>query len=52
MGDDEQKKTIFNSIQGAPKKMQHSDLYLICVLEVGFCFSTYVLESEFQAHFI
>ena len=34
-------------IQGAPKEMYHSDLYPISVLEVGFYFFTYVLESEF-----
>ena len=28
------------NIQGAPKKMHHSDLYLIFVLEVGFYFLT------------
>ena len=39
-------------IQGAPKKMQHSDLYLISLLEVGFYFFIYVLESAFQARFI
>ena len=37
-------KTRFE-IQGAPKKMHHSDLYPISVLEVGFYFFTYVLES-------
>ena len=42
--------SIFHT--GCTKKMQHSDLYLFCVLEVGFCFSRYVLESEFQARFI
>ena len=37
------------SIQGAPKKMHHSDVYHISVLEVGFFFFTCVLESEFWA---
>ena len=39
-------------VQGAPKKMQHSDLYLISVLEAGLYFFTCVLESEFLARFI
>ena len=38
-------------IQGAPKKMYHSGLYLISVLKVGFYFFAYVLESEFLACF-
>ena len=39
-------------VQGAPKKMHHSDLYPISVLEVGFYFFTCVLDSEFWARFI
>ena len=36
--------SIHENIQGAPKKMYHSDLYPISVLEVGLYFFTYVLE--------
>ena len=36
---------VLNSLQGAPKKMYHSDLYPISVLEVGFYNFTYALES-------
>ena len=35
-------ETLYN-VQGAPKKMHHSDLYPISVLEVGFYFFTCVL---------
>ena len=45
-------KDIVINIQGAPKKMHHSDLYPISVLEVGFYFFTCVLNSEFRARFI
>ena len=43
-------------LQGVPKKMSHSVLKLKSVLEVRFCFSTCVSESEFRnrsiwAHF-
>ena len=38
--------SILDDLQGAPKKMHHSNLYLISVLKVGFYFFTYVLESE------
>ena len=40
------------NIQGAPKKMHHSNLYPISVLEVRFYFFTCVLDSEFWARFI
>ena len=41
-----------SDIQGAPKKMYHSNLYPISVPDDGFYFFTYVLESEFWARFI
>ena len=34
-------------VQGVSKKRYFSDFCLISVLEVGFCFFTRVLESEF-----
>ena len=39
--------TILNGYTGCTKKMHHSDLYPIPVLEVGFYFFTCVLNSEF-----
>ena len=39
-------------LQGVSKKRYFSDFRLISVLEVGFCFFTCVLESEFGARFI
>ena len=44
--------TCHVNIQGAPKKMYHSYLYLISVLEVGLYFFTCVIDSEFRARFI
>ena len=40
-------KCVIDNIQGAPKKMHHSDLYTISVLEVEFYFFTCVLNLEF-----
>ena len=36
-------ESLTDSLQGAPKKMHHSDLYPISVLEVAFYFFTCVL---------
>ena len=35
-------------LQGAPKKMHHSDLYPISVLEVGFYFSCVFYNQNFE----
>ena len=45
-------KTNNLNIHGVSKKRWHSDFSLISVLEVGFYFFTWVLESEFRARFI
>ena len=43
---------MLENVQGVSKKRYFSDFHLTSLLDVGFCFFTCVMESEFRARLI